>query len=241
LSTTGIQLLSAFSAIANKGYLMKPYVVKKIVNEKGDAIEEFRPSVVRRVISEETANRVTGILKQVTEKDGTGAKAAIEGFEVAGKTGTAQKPDLSQGGYTADKYVSSFIGFAPADNPEIAILVAVDEPSGEFYGGAIAAPVFKEIASQTLSYLGVFPKGLKENKSYKTYMTYSDTHTAFDDGGGDLSHMPDLKGKTVRSVLRLTREIPLEVKIAGSGKAIYQKPLPGERIAQGQTAEVWFK
>lgn len=241
LSTTGIQLLSAFSAIANKGYLMKPYVVKKIVNKNGDAVEEFRPSVVRRVISEETASRVTGILKQATEKDGTGAKAAIDGFEVAGKTGTAQKPDLVQGGYAADKYVSSFIGFAPADNPEIAVLVAVDEPSGEFYGGAIAAPVFKEIVAQSLSYFGVFPKGSPKEPGNKPLYVMQQTRDSSDEEKQDSSHMPDLKGKTVRSVMRLTREIPLEVKIAGSGKAIYQKPLPGERIAQGQIAEVWFK
>ncbi|MBI3753343.1 MAG: penicillin-binding protein [Deltaproteobacteria bacterium] len=245
LSVTGIQLLSAFSAIANKGYLMRPYIVKKVVNEDGAAIEEFHPSVVRRVISEETASRVTRVLKEVTGNDGTGAKAAIDGFEVAGKTGTAQKPDLSQGGYASNKYVSSFIGFVPADNPELAILVVVDEPSGEFYGGAIAAPVFKEVAVQSLTYLGIFPKGSKDNKSYRTYKTYIDVakqaHDVLDDGGEDLSRMPDLRGKTVRSVLRLTREIPLEIKIQGSGKAIYQKPSPGERITQGASAEVVFR
>lgn len=241
LSVTGIQLLSAFSAIANKGYLMKPYVVKRVVNENGETVEDFRPSVVRRVISEETASRVTNILKQVTEKDGTGAKAAIEGFEVAGKTGTAQKSDLVQGGYAADKYVSSFIGFVPADNPEIAVLVVIDEPSGEFYGGAIAAPVFKEVASQSLSYLGVLPKGFRKGPETKLLYVMQQPNDFLDEEKQDSSHMPDLKGKTVRSVLRIAREIPLEVKIAGSGKAIYQKPLPGERIAQGQAAEVVFR
>ncbi|MEK7688664.1 MAG: penicillin-binding transpeptidase domain-containing protein [Deltaproteobacteria bacterium] len=243
ISATGIQLLSAFSAIANKGYLMKPYVVKKIVNGKGDVIEEIRPSVVRRVISEETANRVTGILKTVTEKDGTGAKAAIAGFEVAGKTGTAQKPDFSQGGYTADKYVSSFIGFAPADNPELAILVAVDEPAIGFYGGQIAAPVFKEIASQSLSYLGIFSKGRRANPDKQPdRLLYAAQNTdSSDEEGEDLFHMPDLRDKTMRSVLRLVREIPLDIKISGSGKAVYQKPLPGERITQGESAEVRFR
>lgn len=258
LSTTGIQLLSAFSAIANKGYLMKPYVIKKIMDEKGNVLEEFHPSVVRRVISEETAKRVTNVLKEVTKDDGTGVKAAIDGFEVAGKTGTAQKPDFAAGGYASDKYVSSFIGFVAADNPELAILIAIDEPAGEFYGGAIAAPVFKEIATQSLAYLEIFPKGQgvtthawnaqakgvagysKDVFTKSLYITQNEPDF-LDEEGEDFSHMPDLRGKTVRSVLRLAREIPLEVKISGSGKAVYQKPSVGQRIAQGQTVEVWFK
>ncbi|MBI5048981.1 MAG: PASTA domain-containing protein, partial [Deltaproteobacteria bacterium] len=258
ISTTGIQLLSAFSAIANNGYLMRPYVIKRILNGKGDEIEEFRPSVVRKVISEETARRVTNVLREVTKTDGTGVRAAIDGFEVAGKTGTAQKPDFSAGGYASDKYISSFIGFAPADNPELAILVVVDEPSGEFYGGAIAAPVFKEIATQSLAYLGVFPKGMgittqawntrvkgaaghpKDRVAKSLYITQKEPDS-FDGEREDFSHMPDFSGRTVRSVLRLAREVPLEVKILGSGKAAYQKPSAGEKISQGASAEVWFK
>ncbi|MBI3399355.1 MAG: penicillin-binding protein [Deltaproteobacteria bacterium] len=239
LSVTGLQLVTAFSAIANNGYLMKPYVVKEIVNEKGDVVEEYRPSVIRRIISEETAKRVTNILKEVTKSDGTGVRAAVDGFAVAGKTGTAQKPDLLQGGYASDKYVSSFIGFIPADNPELAILIVVDEPSGEFYGGAIAAPVFKNIALQSLAYLGIFPKGSDEQaKPLFVHLTKEDS---LEDIREDFSIIPDFSGKTVRSVLRLAREIPLEVKIVGSGKAVHQKPLPGERITQGAPAEVWFK
>jgi len=218
---------------------MKPYVVKEIVNEKGDVIDEYRPSVVKRVISEETAKKVTNILKEVTKSDGTGAKAAIDGFAVAGKTGTAQKPDLLQGGYTSDKYVSSFIGFAPADNPELVILIIVDEPSGEFYGGAIAAPVFKDIAVQSLAYLGVFPKGSDEQA--KPLFVNLTKENSLEEIREDLSSMPDFSGKTVRYVLRLAREVPLEMKIMGSGKAVYQRPLPGEKITQGASAEVWFK
>lgn len=241
LSASGIQLLSAFSAVASKGYLMKPYVVKEIINQKGDVVEEFRPSVVRRVISEETAKKVAGILKEVTKNDGTGIKGGIDGFEVAGKTGTAQKPDLFQGGYTPGKYISSFIGFVPVDEPELAILVVIDEPSGEFYGGTVAAPAFKEIAAQSLSYLGVYRKG-PDKGVRPLYVNFHDAGSLEEeDGEGGLFRMPDLRAKTVRSVLRVTREIPLEIKVMGSGKAVHQKPLPGERIAQGTSAEVWFK
>ncbi len=266
LSVTGIQLLSAFSAIANHGYLMKPYVVKEIVNEKGEVVEQFRPTVVRRVISEETAKKVINILKEVTKKEGTGVMAALDGFEVAGKTGTAQKPDLSNGGYMEDKYISSFIGFVPADNPELAILIVIDEPSGEFYGGQIAAPVFKEIAGQSLSYLRISPEGSRgntlpisitrqnpdpmedENNPPSPPFEKGGMGGFSDEGREDMprdlsykSRMPDLRGKTIRSVLRVLREIPIELRISGSGKAVSQKPLPGERISQEIVAEVRFR
>ena len=137
-------------------------------------------------------------------------------------------------------------------------MVVVDEPAGEFYGGAIAAPVFKEIATQSLAYLEIFPKGLgtttqawgtqvKGVAGYSNDILTQSLYIAqneqdsLDEEREDFSHMPDLRGKTVRSVLRLAREIPLEVKISGSGKAVYQKPSVGERIAQGASAEVWFK
>lgn len=246
ISVTGVQIISAFASIANQGYLMKPYVVKKMIDEEGAMVEEFHPSVVRRIISEETARKATNMLKEVTKEGGTGAKAAIDGFEVAGKTGTAQKPDISKGGYADGKYVSSFIGFVPADNPEIAILVTIDEPAGEFYGGAIAAPVFREIAVNTLTYLGIFPK--TQHADYKEQILeeqpYSSLETLDDgtnDGTEDISNMPDVKGKTIRSVMRLAREIPIDIKISGSGKAVYQKPLPGEKITQGALAEVRFE
>jgi len=240
ISVTGIQFISAFSAIANHGYLMRPYIVKEIVDGNGNIVKEFRPEVIRKVVSEETARKVTAILKEVTKTDGTGIKASIDGFDVAGKTGTAQKPDLFQGGYVSGKYISSFVGFVPADNPELVILVIIDEPSvGEFYGGVVAAPVFKEIATHGLAYRGVFPRGTHDTiKPLQVNLSSIDFR---EDEHEDFYRMPDLKGKTVRSVLRLAREIPLEVKVFGSGRAAYQRPLPGERITQDTLAEVWFK
>ena len=112
ISVTGIQLVTALSAIANGGSLMKPYVVEKIMNEKGEVVQSFQPEVVRKVISEETAKKVTALLKVTTEKGGTGEGAVPAGYEVAGKTGTAQKVDSLLGGYSEDRYTSGFMGFA---------------------------------------------------------------------------------------------------------------------------------
>ncbi|HBO83692.1 MAG: hypothetical protein A2073_02110 [Deltaproteobacteria bacterium GWC2_42_11] len=260
VSVTGMQLVTAFSAIANKGYLMKPIVVKSVIDRDGKVAKEFNPEVRRRVISEETAVKVTEVLKEVIKEGGSGVKAAVDGFEVAGKTGTAQKPDLSAGGYSEGRYISSFIGFVPADNPRITILVLIDEPRGEFYGGQVAAPVFREIARQSLPYLGVYVNGrvvkasslipgieyeadsakiapAVVSRGIKQGDEIVDDHSS----GGNAYIMPDLAGKTVRQVLKISREIPLEVRVVGSGRAFHQDPMSGVRIIPGAVCEVWFR
>jgi len=148
-------MLVAFSAIANDGYLMRPYIVSEIRDNEGLTIKSFKPQVVRRVISEDTSKRLTEILRTVVEEGGTATKAAIDGNLVAGKTGTAQKADPETGSYSHDRYVSSFVGFLPADEPKFSIIVVVDEPKGAIYGGSVAAPIFKEIAEQVLTYLKI--------------------------------------------------------------------------------------
>ena len=154
IGVTPIQMVAAVSAIANGGVLMKPYIVSEIRDAQGNVTKQVLPHVKRRVISPETARTVTQILEGVVT-DGTGGKAAIEGFRVAGKTGTAQKIDPRTGTYSASQFVSSFVGYAPADNPKLAMIVIIDEPHGEAWGGAVAAPVFNRIGEQVLNYLGV--------------------------------------------------------------------------------------
>ncbi len=153
-AVTPIQLLSAVSAIANGGKLMKPYVVKELQNREGKVVKRFRPQVIRQVISTETARKVSRLLEGVVSY-GTGRNAYIEGYAVAGKTGTAQKP-LPGGGYSATEYIASFVGFAPSDDPRLAALIVVDSPQGyPYYGGTVAAPVFREVMRDSLRYLGV--------------------------------------------------------------------------------------
>ena len=153
ISVTHLQIVTAVSAIANGGLLMRPRIVKS-VDKDGMVLEEFKPEVIRRVVSEKTCKEITEILEYVV-MSGTGQKAAIEGYTVAGKTSTAQKADEGKKGYSEDKYMSSFVGYVPSKKPRLVIMVGIDEPEGVAWGGEVAAPVFKEIARQSLRYLKV--------------------------------------------------------------------------------------
>ena len=157
ISVSALQLIVATSAVANKGVLMKPYVVQAITDINGQLIKSFGPKRIRRVISEKTAGTLGRIMQTVITEGGTGVNAALEGYSVCGKTGTAQKID-ENGRYSYEKYVASFVGFAPMENPKIAVLVVVDEPNKQHYGSIVAAPAFKAIAQKTLDYMHIAPK-----------------------------------------------------------------------------------
>lgn len=154
IGVTPLQMVSAIAALANEGVLMKPYVVSEIRGPEGHLLKRVSPQVRRRVVSPETAHTVTKILEGVVT-DGTGGKAAIPGFRVAGKTGTAQKIDPRTGSYSVSRFVTSFAGYVPADNPRLAMIVVIDEPQGDAWGGTVAAPVFSRVGEQVLNYLGV--------------------------------------------------------------------------------------
>jgi len=157
ISVSALQLAVATSAIANDGILMKPYIVQAVTDQNGRLIETFGPRKTRRAISPTTARTITQFMQTVTAAGGTGTNAALEGYSATGKTGTAQKID-EKGKYTKGKYTALFVGFAPADNPQVTILVVVDEPRGEYYGGIVSAPAFKKIAHKTLNYMNILPK-----------------------------------------------------------------------------------
>jgi len=145
-----MQLVSAMAAVANDGIFMKPYVVKMIKDERDEVIKSFEPQQVDQMITPETARRLREILVQVVE-NGTAKQARVEGVLAGGKTGTARK--VINGAYAMGHYYASFVGFAPADNPQIAVMVVVDDPRGTYFGGTVSAPVFKEIVSNTLRYM----------------------------------------------------------------------------------------
>jgi len=156
IGITALQLASSISVIANQGRLMRPYMVNSIIDNQNVAIKEFKSHLIRQAISESTATRLKDILVGVVE-NGTGRLAKIPGVKIAGKTGTGQKlePD---GSYSHSKFFASFIGFFPADEPMVSMAVVVDEPRPVYYGGVVAAPVFKEIAADVLKYLGARPR-----------------------------------------------------------------------------------
>jgi cell division protein FtsI (penicillin-binding protein 3) len=155
VAVTPLQMLRAYSAIANGGFLVKPYVVSEIISPDNRSIASFRNTEPQRIITAKTAETFKDILKSVTEEGGTAKSASVDGNQVAGKTGTAQMIDPVTKRYSRDKFVSSFVGFVPADNPRFAMIVVIYEPRGQIYGGVVAAPVFREITRQALSYLNV--------------------------------------------------------------------------------------
>lgn len=158
ISVTALQLISAAATIANGGLRMRPYVVSKVITDEGRVVLENAPQVLGRVVSENTAAFMVHSMEAVVSEKGTAPEAAVPGFRVAGKTGTAQKYDPQIGRYSRSKYVSSFVGFVPAEAPEFALIVVVNEPQVyPFYGGYVAAPAFRRIAQRTLRYLRVAP------------------------------------------------------------------------------------
>ena len=158
ISVSAIQLISGISAIANGGNLMRPMLVKKIISNKGKDLTVYQPEIVQRVISFQTAQQVKIMMGLVVSEDGTGTKAAMDGYTVCGKTGTAQKALKNQKGYSKNRYISVFAGFAPLDTPELAILVVVNEPKKQYYGGDVAAPAFRTIMAESFNYLNIPPE-----------------------------------------------------------------------------------
>ncbi|MEW6002115.1 MAG: penicillin-binding protein 2, partial [Nitrospirota bacterium] len=154
VAATPLQVLRAYSAVANGGFLVRPHVVSEVISPDGKVLFTFMRER-RRIISPGTAGTFKDILKSVVDEGGTGKSASVEGNEVAGKTGTAQLIDPKTKRYSKERYVSSFVGFVPVNNPRLAIIVVVYEPKGQIYGGVVAAPVFKDIANQALSYLNI--------------------------------------------------------------------------------------
>lgn len=156
VSTTAVQLLTAATALANDGVMVRPHVVRAVRDSQGRMVSVVGSEPLAQVIRPATARAVLQMMIR-TVTDGTGTEAAIDGYTVAGKTGTAQKPAPS-GGYDPDRFIASFLGIVPAGDPKLAILVVLDEPRGAYYGGAVAGPVFREVATQSLWYLRIAPK-----------------------------------------------------------------------------------
>lgn len=216
-----IQLITATCAIANGGKLMQPYVVDSVVDTQGNVVSKTEPTVRRQVISEQTASTVRNMMEAVVE-GGTGKNAYIPGYRVAGKTATSEKLD-DDTKRDQMKYVASFVCFAPADDPKVAILVGVDEPAGEYRGGGvIAAPIAKEVMESTLKYLNVAPQYTEQELKSVTKTT------------------PDLVGQSVSNARVKAANSGLSVKVVGSGKTVIsQVPSSGQSVPDGGVVIVY--
>ena len=226
IAVTPMQLVNAVSAIANGGNLMKPRIVKELVDEEGKIQQSFETVIRRKVISESTSKSMLEMLEHVVS-EGTGTKAYIPGFRVGGKTGTAQK--IIDGRYAPGKYIASFAAIAPVDDPQIAMLVVIDEPIGQYYGGTIAAPVAKDVLEETLNYLEVTPIFTEEEKENIVEKVI----------------VPDIRnmkigeaGKTLTdSGLRYTTEY---LDLTSESVVMDQFPMPNTEVQKGSIVDLYI-
>lgn len=263
ITVSGIQMIRVLSAIANGGFLVKPHVIKEILegDKQISALIPPNPPLInggkggfsdeKRVMSVNTAEKLKAILKKVLEKGGTGEKAQLFGYSAAGKTGTAQKVDPFTGKYSKDRFVSSFMGFAPVEEPKVAIFILIDEPKERVYGGVVAAPLFREIAQRVLNYWQIphenpptspFKKGGLQRGTPEIPPLVKGEFRGF---SGEMKEdgliLPDLTGLTIAQVLKLMRNWHIEVKIFGSGRVVNQIPQPGQYLKRGDECQVWLQ
>ena len=263
VGVTAIQAVAAFGCIANGGEWVKPYLVSRATSADGQIVESHQPES-RRVISARTA----AILKEMLEGvviHGTGKLAKMGAYSAAGKTGTAHKVDERTGRYSRDRYVASFAGFAPVENPQIACIVSIDEPRGKYYGGDVAAPVFAEVSLGVLKALGVEPGSEPESglfagelRSYEipqagagftgghseqsgTALSQADAHRSPSMAvaeGEDSIRVPQLTGKGLREATELCATLGLKLIAIGDGMVARQVPAPGAPVRSGGVCQV---
>ena len=253
LTATAVQLAAGYGAIANGGVLMRPYLVDQVKDPDGVVLLKNAPTEVRQVISAQTSRRLISMLETVVEKEGTAVRAHMDDYRVAGKTGTAQKVDPLGHGYS-DKLIASFIGMVPAESPRLVILVVLDEPKTDHYGGTVAAPAFKQIATFALPYLGVTPskpiapaplvaaKGpLRLKAKLPEPAPEPEVAAITDDSGAEENDevadgrvkVPNLSGTVGREAVTRLLSMALEPRLLGSGRVISQTPAAGARVEKG--------
>ncbi|MBR4641420.1 MAG: PASTA domain-containing protein [Selenomonadaceae bacterium] len=260
IAVTPLQLIAAFCAVANDGILLKPHIVKSIKNANGSTYAETHVEEVRRTIDSATDKTLVGLLEQVVAAGG-GGKASVRGYRVAGKTGTAQKVSEFGLGYDEGKYIASFCGFAPVENPQVALLVVIDEPYGSFYGGQIAAPVASRIFSQIFRYLRIEPSdaplgldsdeigaevgegdasihGLQQRERPRE--PEHKIESPKEEIAPEAARVPNFYGKSIREAARLANEAGVSFSAEGSGFAVSQSIGAGEIVDKGTTVKVQF-
>ncbi|MFZ5471938.1 MAG: penicillin-binding protein [Myxococcota bacterium] len=262
LTATAVQLAAGYGALANGGVLMRPHLVSRVVDSDGLVLLDQRPAEVRRVVSERTAKAVVSMLEAVVTREGTAPQAYLAEYRVAGKTGTAQKADPVARGYS-DKRIASFVGIVPANDPRLVVLVVIDEPKTDVYGGLVAAPAFKEIAAAAMPYLGVPPLPLGEGKGEGRQLpplTPTLSHRERErERGSPLAdafakveameavterteegsvRVPDLSGLGARPAVSKLLAVALEPRLSGSGRVVGQTPLPGSLVGKGARVTV---
>ncbi|MDX6574225.1 MAG: hypothetical protein QOE96_178 [Blastocatellia bacterium] len=269
IGVTPLQMATAYCVLANDGMLVKPHLVRELRSPDGAVTFQAKPEL-RRALKPETAAALRTMLEGVT-LHGTARKAQLDGYTAAGKTGTAQKIDPKTHAYSATKYIGSFVGFAPVNNPAVVIIVVIDEPQGSYHGGDVAAPVFREIAEQILPDLSISPdvelkpsttltaqtsrpspQQVKEEQLQTKAREATLPKIAARSFSGQTKEvvfavatkraalMPDLRGQSVRDVVRMCQQLGLRLEARGEGHATRQTPEPGAEVDPGLVVRVDF-
>ncbi|UCE04409.1 MAG: penicillin-binding protein [bacterium] len=219
ISVTPIQMAMAFGAIANGGFLLKPKIYLCISNELAKEIEKVQPEVIQRVLSDSTSKMIVRMLEDVV-LDGTGRRAFVEGLRIAGKTGTAKKYDPRLKSYTDNNFISSFIGFFPAESPQVLVYVMVDNPKKAYLGGEVAAPTFKRILQRIFRIIEI----------EKQYVALTESN----DDNSNYIHVPNLVNKKVQVAEEIIEKLGLKFIIENEGDLIFdQNPVPGTKVEPG--------
>jgi cell division protein FtsI (penicillin-binding protein 3) len=241
VSVTALQMVAAFGAIANGGTLMQPRLVRSVFDAAGREVRRTEPRAVRQVISPETARTLTRMLAAVVD-GGTGRHAAIAGYEVAGKTGTAQKLDPATRRYSRAPGVLSFVGFAPADEPRFVMLAMLDEPKNEKWGSEAAAPIFAAIGREVLRHLDVPrrdtpPVQIVTGPGTEPLAPRVRLVSAIEsEPTTEAAAMPDVRGRALRHALATLAPLGVEVEVHGHGRVTVQTPPPGAMLEPGAVA-----
>ncbi len=249
ISVTPVQLITAYSALINGGVLLEPHIVKRETDKNGNVVYESETVPVRRVVSANTSLRMRKLLRGVV-KEGTGRLADLDIINVGGKTGTTQL--LVNGKYSKSNYNASFIGFFPAENPQLVCLIIVNSPKVEKYGGKVAAPVFREVAKRIVTLdknkflepkTNVEPYienkiAMLKDEDNVTPVTYKNVLTDEEDVPFD-GKMPDLRGKSIKDALVMLNLLGIKYDIKGSGVVSYQSIKPGEKINKNRVCEIY--
>jgi stage V sporulation protein D (sporulation-specific penicillin-binding protein) len=241
IAVTPLQLVTAMSAIANDGVLLKPHIIQDVKNADGSIYMQTEKEEVRRTIESATDKTLVGLLEQVVSSGG-GKKAAVKGYRIAGKTGTAQKIRTDGSGYLDGHYIASFCGFAPVEDPQLVVLVMIDDPSGIFYGGQIAAPVAKGIFTNAFRYLHIEPSSdpFAAMDVKKPKIPELEGQSQLEAVPQGKAVVPDLRGRSIRDAAEALTERGLMMESEGSGLATGQSVAPNTIVDPGSQVVVYF-
>ena len=247
VAVTPLQLITAVSALANEGKLLKPHIIKEIRDSDGLLVSYSSPQVVRQVVAPAVAGELVGLMEKVLTEGG-GKRAQVQGYRFAGKTGTAERLRDNGAGYDPGRYIASFVGFGPVEDIQLAGLVVIDSPRGLYYGGEVAAPVFAEAMTQIVRILGVRPSQILP--AFQPPKPVSRPVAPVQQRPAQASPQvmppgkfaaPDVRGRTIREAAGLLQKSGLYLIPEGSGVAVRQSVAPGSPVAKGTEIRVVFE